>query len=156
MAFKSPAGSTSSPSACHDLVLQRKTTVPMKHGWQMRFIIISGMMDSKTVSWGAQLGCSCLGLTQHLLQTGPPTGNPPHSLFGKHYPSLRKSLGQPESHFLHQKYLEESKRSREEGSYKAEEAVRRSKPRYSNVQELERNKRVSGLCSPLEPQLWQR
>lgn len=106
---------------------------------------------------GCPDGVCIPGLAQHLLQTRlSPAGHPAHSLFGKHYPSFRKSLGQPESHFLYQKYLEESKRSGEEGSYKAEEAVRHSKPWYGDAQELEKNKRVAGLCSPLEPRLWQR
>lgn len=80
----------------------------------------------------------------------------PTPMLGKHHPPLGKSLVQSANHFLCQKYLEESKRSGEEGSCKAEEAGRHSQPRHGDIQELERHKRGSGLCSPLEPQLWQR
>lgn len=75
---------------------------------------------------------------------------------GQRCPSPRHTPGQPERHFLCQKYLEESKRSGVEGSCKAEEALRRSKPRYGDSQGLERDKSLSGLCSLPELHFWQR
>lgn len=155
MALKSPAHSPSSPSASDTSARDCKGKPQLLRHTGMNWMYVPIKDD------GCR-GCGCgLGVPSRAV---PPPASPaeqsPHGaptpVLGKYFPSLRKRLVQSASHFLHQKYLEESKRSGEEGSCKAEEAVRHSQPRHGDARELERHKRMSGLCSPLEPQRWQR
>lgn len=141
-----PCTSPLLPVCCR---LQRETTAPKHTG--MNEMCVYHIEDD---AW-RDSGCS-LGLPSSSPSISCRAHQAPTAMLGKHHPPLRKSLVQSARHFLCQKYLEESKRSGEEGSCKAEEAGRHSQPQHGDAQELERHKRVSGLCSPLEPQCWQR